>query len=87
MAADFDSEVANLNAALTAASHGEGAKARRYLQRAGDSADAAYAAGVVEACDGNYSEARMHFERALSGGVDKAAGEIEKLRRLGLLQE
>lgn len=82
-----DSETANLNAALTAASHGESAKARRYLQRAGDSADAAYAAGVVEACDGNYAEALMHFERALAGGVAEAAGEIEKLRRLGLPQE
>lgn len=79
-----DSETANLNAALTAASRGDSDKARRYLSRAGNSPQAIYAAGVTEACAGNYAEALGLFRRAESEGVPEAAGEIAKLKLMGV---
>ena len=77
-----DSETANLNAALTAASRGETDKARRYLARAGKSPNALYAAGVTEARDGNIDAAIALFSQAEAAGVTEASGEIAKLRAL-----
>lgn len=77
-----DSETANLNAALTAASRGEIDKARRYLARAGKSPNALYAAGVTEARAGNIDAAIALFSQAEAAGVTEASGEIAKLRAL-----
>ncbi len=78
-----DSEVANLNAAVTALSYKDTGKARWYLKRAGNSPEATYTAGLAEACDGNYDKALRLFGEAESAGVAEAGGEIAKLLGMG----
>lgn len=77
-----DSEIANINAALTAASHGDIDKARRCLDRAGSSPQAVFARGVTEACDGNYEKAVSLFRQTEAAGVTEATAEIEKIADL-----
>lgn len=67
-----DDPVANLNAATTAVDHGEYDLARKYLQKAGDSAEAVYTAGVLEAKEGNYDKAKMLLQKASAGGIKDA---------------
>ncbi len=67
-----DDPVANLNAATTAVDHGEYDLARKYLQKAGDSAEALYTAGVLEAKEGNYDKAKILLQKASAGGIKDA---------------
>lgn len=74
-----DSEVANLNAANAAMQQGAYDNAERYLDKAGEGADAVYARGVLEALRGNYTAARYFFERASRLKVAAAPAAIEQL--------
>ena len=65
-----DSEVANLNAANCAVKAGELAQAERYLAKAGNTPQAAYARGVLAAKQGKYAEARKYFQTARAGGLN-----------------
>ena len=64
-----DDVAANLNAANAAMNRKDCKSAEKYLQKAGDSAEAVYARGVLAALQGDY---------------DKALTEIEKAERLGM---
>ena len=61
-----DDSTANLNAANAAMGVGELDKAERYLAKAGDSAEAVYARGVLAALSQQYSQAKPLFEQAAS---------------------
>jgi len=68
-----DNETANLNAANAAMSVGEPDKAERYLAKAGMSAEAVYARGVLAALKQDYAQAK-----ALFGDAAAAAGRSGK---------
>ena len=67
-----EDELANLNAANTAMGRGDMKNALRYLDKAGDSAEAVYARGVYEFLFGNHEEALQLFEEALDAGLMEA---------------
>lgn len=80
-----DDPVANLNAAVAAISLGDYDSARAYLGKASDSPEAIYAAGVIEARQGNYAAAAPYFERASRGGVKEAQKLLTQMRDWGML--
>lgn len=77
-----DDAVANLNAANTAISRGELTRAATYLKKAGNTAQAEYARGVLAARTGDYKEAAARFAEAKRGGINtaKALEALEKLQ-------
>lgn len=77
------SEVANLNAAVTALGHAEYDMARAYLAKAGSSSEALYARGILEAKTGNYQEAVTLFNAAAP--LPEARDAIKRLRDLDLI--
>ena len=75
-------ETANLNAAVSALNRGDLISADAYLKQAGNSAQAAYAKGVLAGMRENYNDALLYFRQAKSGGVqqaDDAIAQIEKI--------
>ncbi len=77
-----DSPTANLNAANAAMSKGNLRDAERYLQRAGESAEAIYARGVLAMLKGDYRSAESHFRRVESR-IDKAREILQQLQKIG----
>lgn len=75
-----DDPVANLNAANTAIRRGDYAQAERYLAKAGDSADADYARGMLHAHSGDYDRALDYLGKCDTDKAREAMGEIEKVR-------
>ena len=71
--------VANLNAANTAILKGDYARAERYLELAGDCAEAVYARGVLEALRERYDVARPLLEKAEKMGIVEAREVREKM--------
>lgn len=81
-----DDPVANLNAAFTALSFGDLAKASQYLAKAGHSPEAVYARGILAAKEGRYADAERLFGRAGEAGLSvEAEDALRQLRELGLL--
>lgn len=78
-----DNPVANLNAATTAVDHGEYDLARTYLKKAGDSPEAVYTAGVLEAKTGNYAEAKKLLQKAADAGIEDAGRLLEDMADWG----
>ena len=76
-----DEPVANLNAANAEMAAGNYAAAAADLAKAGNSAEAEYARGVLEASQGRYPAAVPHFRKALDGGVHKVAAILEEIDR------
>lgn len=76
-----DDETANLNAANAAIRRDEFAKARRYLAKAGNSAEAFYARGSLAVREGDLEAARRYFDDAKTLGLDKAAKTLEELNK------
>ncbi len=76
-----DSEVANLNAANAALSVGDLVAARNYLNKAGNSNEAAYAKGILETLSGNYAAAKDYFNKAKST-VSKANAALKAFESL-----
>ena len=78
-----DDETANLNAANAAMQRGDLAKAAKYLERAGESAEAAYARAIHAALSGDYEDAIGRFRQVGDSipdteGALAAIGEVLK---------
>ena len=73
-------EAANLNAANSAMQRGDLSGAERYLSKAGETAEAEYARGVLSALRGDYDGAISHIERAGAGGVSGTQEVIDHIR-------
>ena len=73
-------ETANLNAANSAMQRGDLTGAERYLSKAGTTAEAEYARGVLSALRGDYDAAISHIERAGAQGVEGTQGVIDHIR-------
>lgn len=71
--------VANLNAANAAIRRDDFGAARRYLDKAGDSAEAVYARGALAIRENDYDTARRYLNRAKEMGLEKAARTLEEL--------
>ena len=71
--------VANLNAANAAIRRDDFGAARRYLDKAGDSAEAVYARGALAIREKDYDTARRYLNRAKEMGLEKAARTLEEL--------
>lgn len=76
-----DEPVANLNAANAEMAAGNYAAAQKLLAKAGDSAEAEYARGVLEASQQRYAAAVPHFRKAQVGGITQAAAILEEIDR------
>ncbi|MCH5229767.1 MAG: DUF3868 domain-containing protein [Muribaculaceae bacterium] len=64
-----DDETANLNAANSALARKDLERAEKYLQKAGESAEANYARGVLKGMQGNYEEGIILIEKARNQGL------------------
>lgn len=68
----------NLNAATIAMQDGDLAGAARYLDRAGDSAEAVYSRGVLAGLNGDLRRAKGLFDQAAAQGLEIAREESER---------
>ena len=75
-------QVANLNAANVAMSRGDKVSARKFLSKAGGSAHAEYARGILEALERNFDAARQHFKAAKDGGIAESEAALSQLEEL-----
>ena len=79
-----DDEVANLNAANAAIRRDDFTDARRYLAKAGDSAEAVYTRGALAVREKKYPEAIALFGKAAAMGLPIAQSTLDELNsRLG----
>ena len=74
-----DDETANLNAANAAIRRDDFAMARRYLDRAGASAEAAYARAALAIREKDYDTARRLLREARDMGLAKASETLGEL--------
>lgn len=77
-------EVANLNAANVAMQRKDLVSAKKYLQKAGESALAVYARGVCVGLGGDYQAARTYLEQAKKQGVkdaEEALAQIDEIEK------
>lgn len=74
-------KVANLNAANAAIRQDDFATAERYLQKAGDSAEAVYARGALAIRKKDYETARQYLNKAKDMGQEQAAKTLEELNK------
>ena len=72
-------EIANLNAANAAIRRDDFATARRYLDKAGDSAEAVYARGALAIREKDYDTARRYLGKAKEMGLEKATLTLKEL--------
>ena len=73
--------VANLNAANAAMGRGDTILAARYLEKAGDSAEAVYARGILAALQGDYDGAASLIREAAAAGLPDTAEALEELEK------
>lgn len=76
-------EIANLNAANAAIRSGNHEAARRYLAKAGQSAEAVYARGALAIREKDYPAAVDFLEKAAGMGLDKANTTLKELTEKG----
>ncbi len=74
-----EDEIANLNAANSAMQKRDMAAAERYLNRAGNSAEADYARGAFAAMNEDYDTARRLFKKAEAAGIAQATTTLSEL--------
>lgn len=74
-------QVAILNAATAAMQRGDFTQAERYLQKAGNSAEALYARGVLAGMQKDYNKAIWYMEQAVEKGNPSASAELERLKQ------
>lgn len=74
-------ETANLNAANAAIRRDEFGAARRYLDKAGDSAEAVYARGALAVREGDYDTARCYLDKAKEMGLEQADRTLDELNK------
>ncbi len=77
-----DNETANLNATVAALHRGDLTQAENYLQKAGNSAHAQYAKGMLAAMKKDYQTALTLFLQAQSGGVAEATDAVNQMHQL-----
>jgi hypothetical protein len=78
-----EDEIANLNAANASMSKGNLRDASSYLTKAGNSAEADYARGVLAALNKEYATAIAHLRKASDAGLAKAAKVIAEIEKVG----
>lgn len=76
--------IANLNAANAMMQRGDLVGAARYLDKAGDSAEAVYARGVLAGLNGDFDTAVQLVEKAISMGIKDEQGILEHLKEAAL---
>lgn len=74
-----DDETANLNAANAAIRRDDFATARKYLDKAGNSAEAFYARGALAVREDDFVTARRYLEKAKALGMEQAAVTLAEL--------
>lgn len=74
-----DDEIANLNAANAAIRRDDFAAARRYLDKAGESAEAVYARGALAVREGDMDMARKYLHKAKEMGLEAAGRTLDEL--------
>lgn len=74
-----EDEVANLNAANAAMQKADKAAAERYLAKAGDSAEADYARGVLAAMQDDVVKAEAYMQKAQAAGLVQAGAALNGL--------
>ena len=74
-----DDAVANLNAANAAIRRDDFAAARRYLAKAGDSAETMYARGALAVREKDYTMAIKCLEQAEKMGLQQATATLKEL--------
>ncbi|MBO5182724.1 MAG: DUF3868 domain-containing protein [Paraprevotella sp.] len=79
--------IANLNAANAAMRHGDNKTARKYLQKAGHSAEAVYAQGSLAIREKDYKAAVAFLKEASKMGLKKADETLEELIKRGYTEE
>jgi len=72
-------ETANLNAANAAIRRDDFGTARRYLDKAGDSAEAVYARGALAVREGDYETACRYLGKAKEMGLEQAGRTLDEL--------
>lgn len=72
-------EVANLNAANAAIRRDDFGMARRYLDKAGNSAEAVYARGALAVREGDYDAALQYLDKAKTMGLEQAGRTLDEL--------
>ena len=72
-------EIANLNAANAAIRRDDFGTARRYLDKADDSAEAVYARGALAVREGDYDTARRYLGKAKEMGLEQAGRTLDEL--------
>ena len=77
-----DDETANLNAANSAMQRGDLTSAGKYLAKAGESAEAVYARGVLAAMQGDYGKAVEYVEKAGEKGLDDTSSVVDHIREV-----
>lgn len=73
-------EIANLNAANSAMSKGDFARALNYLDKAGDRPEVVYARGALEVLREDYAAAMPYLERAKELGIEEAQPTIDGIK-------
>ncbi len=79
-------EIANLNAANAAIRQDDFAAAERYLQKAGNTAEAVYARGALAIRKKDYKTAVAFLQKAQSMGLEKAAVTLTELTERGYMK-
>ena len=72
-------EISNLNAAHAAIRRDDFETAHRYLDKAGDSAEAVYARGALAIRKKDYNTARRYLSKAKEMGFEKAGRTLDEL--------
>ena len=75
-----EDEVANLNAANTALAKGDLPYAEKYLEKAGNSAQAVYARGILKGMQGDYAEGIKLLEQAQAMGLEGTEQMLDTFR-------
>lgn len=76
--------LANLNAANAALSRNDTTSAAHYLQKAGNSAAAANARGILAVKQEKYADARAYFEAAANAGLAEAKANLQEMASQGM---
>ena len=77
-----DDTVANLNAANAAMNRGDLDRAAKYLNKAGDGAEAVYARGVLAGFKGEYDAAEPLLKEALQKQIPGAADALQQIQKV-----
>ena len=73
-----------LNAAATAASKGDTAKAKSYLSKAPATPEAVYTQAVIAVKEGDIAGARPLLQQAARGGIKEASALLNQIDEYGL---